>query len=71
MDALEQMRRGDIGEIEGRVLPQQHDVEFCERNAARLAEREMIARLVAHAQRGHRREHLAVEQRQPVGRVIG
>ena len=27
MDALEDMRRGDVGEIERRILPQQHDIE--------------------------------------------
>jgi hypothetical protein len=27
VDALQQMRRGDIGHVEGRVLPQQHDVD--------------------------------------------
>ena len=31
----------------------------------------MVALLVAHLERLHRREHLAVRQRQPVGRVIG
>ena len=37
MDALEQMGGGDIGEIEGRVLAQQHHVEFgqLQRAAAR------------------------------------
>ena len=55
MDALEQMRRGDVGEVERRVLPQQHHVERGQRRAPRLAEREVIADLVAHGQHLHRR----------------
>ena len=51
MDALEQMRGRDIGEIERRILPQQHDVEFRERRSPRLAQREMVAGLVADAER--------------------
>ena len=34
MDALEQMRGGDVGEVERRVLPQQHHVELGELGAA-------------------------------------
>ena len=36
MDALEQMRGGDVGEVERRVLAQQDDVELGERDALRL-----------------------------------
>ena len=34
MDALEQMRGGDVGEVERRVLAQQHHVERRERRCA-------------------------------------
>ena len=71
MDALEQMRGRDIGEVERRILPQQHHVERGQLDAPRLAEREMVAVRVAHLERLHRREHPAVQQREPVGRVIG
>jgi len=37
MDAFEEMRRGDVGEIERRVLPQQDDVILRQRLAPRLA----------------------------------
>ena len=70
MDALEQMRGGDVGEVERRVLAQQDDVEFAEVDAARLAEGEMIADLVAHLQVLHGREHPRGAQRQPVRRVV-
>ena len=71
MDALEQVGAGHISEVEGRVLAQQHHVEFGERHPPRLLQREVIALDVAHAQGLHAGEHFAVEQRQPVGRVIG
>ncbi len=50
MDALQEMRRGDIGEIERRILAQQHHVKAVERLAPGLAEREVIAGLVTHGQ---------------------
>ena len=71
MDALEQMRGGDVGEVERRVLPQQDDVERRQRRALAVAEREMIALLVAHGERLHGGEHAVPHQRQPVGRVVG
>ena len=71
MDALEQMRGGDVGEVERRVLAQQDHVELAQVGAPRLAEREVVADLVADLQRLHRREHPRVPQRQPVGRVVG
>ena len=65
------MGRGDIGEIEGRILPQQDDVKLGELNIG-LAEGEMIAFAVAYRQqRPHRREHPSLTQRQLVRRVIG
>ena len=72
LDALEQMRGGDVSEIERRVLAQQHHVEFGQLGAPRLAasvkwspatSRTLSCSTVANT--------LAVEQRQPVGRVIG
>ena len=60
MDALQQMRGGDVGEVERRVLPQQHHVERGERDALAFAEREMVARLVAHLQRLHGGEHVVL-----------
>ena len=33
MDALEQVGRGDVGEVEGRVLAHQHDVHLGEVDA--------------------------------------
>ncbi len=70
MDALEQVGRRHIGEVERRILAQQHHVKFRELHAPRLTQREMVAGLVAHAQGFDMGEHAAVEQRQPVGRVI-
>jgi hypothetical protein len=64
------MRRRHVSEIERRILAQQNDVEFGQISAARRAEREVIARLVAHLKRLDRSEQLAVEQRQTVRRVV-
>ena len=41
------------------------------RRAARLAEREMIADLVADGERLHRGDHVAAAQRQLVRRIVG
>ena len=71
MDALEHVRGRDVGEVERRILPQQHDVERREIGMARLAEREMVAGDVAHRERPHRGRHFAAAQDEPVGRVIG
>ena len=60
VDALEQMGGGHISEVEGRVLPQQDNVELGELHALRLAQGEMIAGLVAHAQRLDRGEQVAL-----------
>ena len=71
MDAVEHVGRRDIGEVERRVLAQQHHVEGGEVDMPRLAERDMVAGDIAHHQRPHRGRHFAVAQAQPVGRVIG
>ena len=68
---FEKMRRGDVGEIERRVLPQQDDIEGRQRLAPGLAEGEMVAGFVAHGQHLNRRDQLLAAQRQLVGRVIG
>ena len=43
VDAIEHVRRGDIGEIERRVLAQQHHVECGKLGVPRLAEREVVS----------------------------
>ena len=71
MDALQQVRRGDVGEVEGRILPQQHHVHLrAEIGAARFAQREMVADLVAHRERLHLRHDARAREGEPVGRVI-
>ena len=70
MNALEQVGGGDVGEVERRVLAQQDDVELAQVDAPRLAEREMVADLVADLQVLHGGEHPRGPQRQPVGRVV-
>ena len=70
MDALEQMRRRDVVEIERRVLTQQHHVERRQRRALSVAEREMVAGLVAHAERLDGGEHAFLHHRHAIGRVI-
>ena len=70
LDALENVRRRDIGEIERRVLAQQHDVDGREVDELRLAEARMIALDVLDRQRlGHRLDARAVEP-QSIGRVV-
>ncbi len=71
MQTFEKMRRGDVGEIERRVLPQQDDVESRKRFAPRLAQREMVAGLIAHGEQLYGGDQLLSEQRELVRRVIG
>jgi hypothetical protein len=71
VDAFQQIRRGDVSEVERRVLAQQHHVELGEVLPPRLAERKMAAFLVAHLERCHGGEHLVAAQGEPVGGVIG
>ena len=65
------MGRGDIGEVEGRILAQQHDVHFGEIDCMGLAEVEMVALRCraprACARRPRRRSR---RQRELVGRVV-
>ena len=70
VNALEQMRAGDIGQIKRRVLAQQHDVEIGQRDPRWLTEREMVASLVAHAQGFDAGEQPAIELGEAFGRVI-
>jgi hypothetical protein len=70
LDAFQHVRGGDIGEVERRILAQQHDVEAGEVGKPRLAQSEMVAGGIAHLQRPHRRRDLVVALHQPVGRVI-
>jgi hypothetical protein len=69
-DALEQMGRGDIGQVERRVLPQQDDIEALKRHALGLAQLEMVAFVVAHGERPHGGKNLVAAQRQAVRRVV-
>ena len=70
MDALQNMRRGDVVHVEGRVLAQQDHVHFRQIGADGFAKREMIALLIADLEFLDARENLAAEHRQPVGRVM-
>jgi hypothetical protein len=71
MHPLEQVRGGDIGQIEWGVLAQQDHVELRQLGAARLAEREMVAGFVTYRQGLNGREDAALDLRQPVRRVVG
>ena len=54
VDALEQMRRRDVGHVERRVLPQQHHVPVGEVFRARAVELVVAADLVLDRQRSCR-----------------
>ena len=67
MDALEQMRRGDVGHVEGRVLAQEHHVEAGEVGKLCGAERKMVALQVAHVHRLDARLDAPVAHGEAVG----
>ena len=52
------------------VLTQEHHVKLLVLHAPRLVERKVVADLVAHTQGIDMGKYAAVEQRQPVGRII-
>ncbi len=70
MHPLQQVGRRDVGEVERRILPHQDDVECRERAAPRFAQRKMVALIIAYRQWAHHREHLAIDERHPIGRVV-
>lgn len=70
MDALEQMGRGDVAHVEGRILAQVNDVHLRQIDALLVAEREMIALDLAHLQRFDGSEDLAVAHGQAVGGIV-
>jgi len=70
MDALEQVRRGDVGHVEGRVLAQQHHVHGGQIDTLGRAERVVIALDVAQLHRLDGGVDLAVAQAQAVRRVV-
>jgi hypothetical protein len=70
MDALEEMRRRDVGHVEGRILAQQHHVGLREVDPLGLAQGGMAALDVLDPQGLGRRGDAAVAQRQAVGRVV-
>ena len=70
MDALQQMRGGDIGHVEWRVLAEMHHVEFRQILLARMSEAVMVAGLVLDGQAMAARDQFAVAEREIVRRVV-
>ena len=70
MNLFEQVGRGDIGKIERRILSHQDHVEARQLGALRLAQREVIAQLIAHLERLHGGKHTALRYRKPVRSVV-
>ena len=71
VNSLEEMRAGDVGEIERRILPQQHHVERREIGPLRFAERVVIADLVADGERLHRCDDVLSVQGKLIRGVVG
>ncbi len=71
VDPLEQVRRGDVGEVERRILAHQHHVDGVrQHHPLRRPERRVRALDVLHRQRLHSRHHLPVPHREPIGRIV-
>ena len=70
MDMLQHMRGGDVGHVEGRVLAQQHDVEFRQVDHLGGAEAEVVALLAPELHRLGAGHHLAVAEDQVGRRVV-
>jgi len=70
VDAIEDVRGGDVAHVEGRVLAEQHHVEGREVHRFRWPEREVIALLVADRDGLDPRLDAPVPQGKPVRRVV-
>ena len=70
MDALQQMRGGDVGHVEGRVLAEMHHVELRQILLALMRQPVMVAGLVLDGEAVAERDELAVAEREIVRRVI-
>ena len=70
MDALQEMRGGDVGHVEGRVLAEMHHVEFRQVLFALMREPIVRAGLVLDREAVAERDELAVAEREVVRRVI-
>ena len=70
MDALQEMGRGDVGEIEGRILAHEHRIHRRQIDPLGRAQGEVIALHVARLDGLRHGDHLAVAQGQAVGRVV-
>jgi hypothetical protein len=70
MDALKQVRRRDVGHVEGRVLAHEHHIDAREVDPLRRAERVVVPLYVTHLQRLDAGDHLAVAHGQAVRRVM-
>ncbi len=70
MDALEQVRRRDVGHVEGRVLAQQHDVAAGQVLGARVGQLVVRADLVLDMQRLAAREQAVAVQAEVGRRVV-
>ena len=70
MDALEEMRGGDVGHVEWRVLAEMHHVELGQILLALMRQPVMVAGLVLDREAMAERDQLAVAEREIVRRVI-
>ena len=70
MNPLQQVRRRDVGKIEWRILSHQNDIEMREVDTLAVAKGKMIPEDVAHRERLHGCEHLAVTQSDAIRCVV-
>ena len=71
LEFLQEMRAGDIAQIERRVLPHQHDIDIvCKVELRKVAQRDMIALNPLHGERRRPARHPAFVPRQRADIVI-
>jgi hypothetical protein len=69
VDAFEHVRGGDIAHVEGRILPEQHNIHVPEIDALLGAKRDVVALDVTHLRGFGHGNHLAIAHRELVGRI--
>ena len=70
VDALEKMRRCDIGEVKRRILPEQHHIDGRKIDELRLAKARVFALDVLDRKRLRHSLDMAAVEPQPIGRIM-
>jgi hypothetical protein len=70
MNPFQQVRRRDVGKIEGRILSHQNDIEMRKFHSLAIVKRKMVPESVAYGKGLHGGENLTIAQSDAIRRVV-